>query len=191
MTREYALNNGEKMHKDCEKVLFSEEQIRIRIKEIADEINMDYAGRQPLCIGILKGGALFCADLFRNLTISAELDFMSVSSYGEGTVSSGKLRINKDINSTVKGRDVIIMEDIIDSGFTLANLKALLFERGAATVKIATLLNKRARRAYNIQPDYNCFEIADEFVIGYGLDYAEKYRNLPYVGVLKREVYEK
>ena len=116
---------------------------------------------------------------------------MVVSSYGSGTVSSGKLKIKKDLDRDVKGRDVIIVEDIIDSGFTLANLKQLILERGAASVTIVTLLNKACRREYDIQPDYNCFDIDDEFVIGYGLDYDEHYRSLPYIGILKKSVYEK
>ena len=120
-----------------------------------------------------------------------ELDFMVVSSYGSGTVSSGKLNIKKDLDRDVAGRDVIIVEDIIDSGFTLANLKALLLERGAASVKIVTLLNKAERREYDIEPDYNCFDIENEFVVGYGLDYDEQYRHIPYIGILKPSVYEK
>ena len=179
------------MHKDCERIMLTEEQLRTRVKEVALAVDARYQGKRPLVVGILKGSIIFYADFIRHLSCPVELDFMAVSSYGSGTVSSGKLNIKKDLDKDVRGRDVIIVEDIIDSGFTLANLKALLSERGAATVAIVTLLNKKERREYDIAPDYNCFDIENEFVIGYGLDYDEQYRNLPYIGILKREVYEK
>lgn len=179
------------MHKDCERILFSEEQLRGRVKDIAEQVDKLYQGKRPLCVGILKGSIIFYSDFIRHLTAPVELDFMAVSSYGSGAVSSGKLKIKKDLDKDVKGRDVIIIEDIIDSGFTLANLKALLLERGAASVIIVTLLNKKERREYDIAPDFNCYDIENEFVIGYGLDYNESYRSLPYIGILKREVYEK
>ncbi len=177
------------MHKDCERILLTEEQLRSRVTEIALDVDQRYAGKRPLVVGILKGSIIFYADFIRHLSCPIELDFMAVSSYGSGAVSSGKLRIKKDLDKEVKGRDVIVVEDIIDSGFTLANLKALLLERGASSVMIVTLLNKKARREYDIAPDYNGFDIEDEFVVGYGLDYAEQYRNLPYIGVLKRSIY--
>lgn len=179
------------MHKDCERILFSEEQLRSRVKEIALEVDKVYEGKTPLCVGILKGSIIFYSDFIRHLSVPVELDFMAVSSYGGGAVSSGKLKIKKDLDKDVKGRDVIIVEDIIDSGFTLANLKALLLERGANSVLIVTLLNKKARREYDISSDFNCFDIENEFVIGYGLDYDEEYRSLPYIGILKRSIYEK
>ena len=179
------------MHKDCERIMLTEEQLRSRVKEIALEVDERYQGKRPLVVGILKGSIIFYSDFIRHLTCPVELDFMAVSSYGSGAVSSGKLNIKKDLDRDVKGRDVIIVEDIIDSGFTLANLKVLLLERGAASVKIVTLLNKAERREYDIAPDYNCFDIENEFVIGYGLDYNEMYRSLPYIGILKRSVYEK
>ncbi|MCX4287066.1 MAG: hypoxanthine phosphoribosyltransferase [Clostridia bacterium] len=179
------------MHKDCERIMLTEEQLRSRVKEIALEVDERYQGKRPLVVGILKGSIIFYSDFIRHLTCPVELDFMAVSSYGSGAVSSGKLNIKKDLDRDVKGRDVIIVEDIIDSGFTLANLKALLLERGAASVIIVTLLNKAERREYDIAPDYNCFDIENEFVIGYGLDYNEMYRSLPYIGILKRSVYEK
>ncbi len=179
------------MNQDCERILLTEEQLRKRVKETAEAVNVQYAETNPIVVGILKGSIIFYSDFIRHLDMPVTLDFMAVSSYGSGAVSSGKLRMKKDLDSDVKGRDVIIVEDIIDSGFTLANLKALLIERGAKSVCIVTLLNKKGRREYDIQPDYNCFDIENEFVVGYGLDYNEKYRNLPYVGVLKREVYEK
>ena len=179
------------MHPDCERIMLTEEQLRARVKEIALEVDKEYAGKRPLVLGILKGSIIFYADFIRFLSMPVELDFMAVSSYGSGAVSSGKLRIKKDLDRSVEGRDVIIVEDIIDSGFTLANLKALLSERGASSVKIVTLLNKAERREYDVAPDYNCFDIENEFVIGYGLDYDEQYRHLPYIGILKRSVYEK
>ena len=179
------------IHPDCERVMLTEEQLRARVKEIALAVDEEYADKRPLVVGILKGSIIFYADFIRFLSMPVELDFMAVSSYGSGAVSSGKLNIKKDLDRDVKGRDVIIVEDIIDSGFTLANLKALLYERGAASVKIVTLLNKAERREYEVAPDYNCFDIENEFVIGYGLDYDEQYRHLPYIGILKRSVYEK
>ena len=178
------------MHEDCERILITEEQIASRVREVAEAIDRDYRDKTPLVVGILKGSIIFYSDIIRHLSMPVDIDFMVVSSYGAGTVSSGKLKIKKDLDNDVKGRDVLIIEDIIDSGFTLANLKSLLLERGAASVKIATLLNKSSRREYDIAPDYNCFYIENEFVIGYGLDYNERYRNLPYIGILKRSVYE-
>lgn len=180
-----------KIHPDCERLMFTEEQLRTRVREIAEQVDKVFADKRPLVVGILKGSIIFYADFIRFLTMPVELDFMAVSSYGTGAVSSGKLNIKKDLDRDVKGRDVIIVEDIIDSGFTLANLKALLTERGASSVTIVTLLNKAERREYETAPDYNCFDIENEFVIGYGLDYNEQYRHLPYIGILKRSVYEK
>ncbi len=179
------------MHKDCERILLTEEQLRGRVREVAQEVDRAFDGKRPLVVGILKGSIIFYADFIRFLSMPIELDFLAVSSYGSGAVSSGKLKIKKDLDRDVKGRDVIIVEDIIDSGFTLANLKALLTERGAASVTIVTLLDKAERREYDIKSDYNCFMIENEFVIGYGLDYNEEYRHLPYIGILKRSVYEK
>ncbi|MCD8294831.1 MAG: hypoxanthine phosphoribosyltransferase [Clostridia bacterium] len=178
------------MHPDCERIMFTEEQLRQRVKELAEQVDKDYQGKTPLVVGILKGSIIMYADFIRHLTMPVELDFMAVSSYGSGAVSSGKLNIKKDLDKDVKGRDVIIVEDIIDSGFTLANLKKLLEERNAASVRIVTLFDKVERREYDIASDYNGFIIENEFIVGYGLDYNEKYRNLPYVGILKRSVYE-
>ena len=179
------------LHPDCQSMLLSEERIRERVTEVARRVNADLAGKRPIAVGILKGSIIFYADFIRCLDMPLELDFMAVSSYGSGSTSSGKLRIKKDLDSNISGRDVIVIEDIIDSGFTLACLKKLLLERGAASVTIVTLLDKHERRTEDIAPDYNCFEIPDEFVVGYGLDYDEKYRSLPYIGILKRSVYEK
>ena len=179
------------IHPDCERVMLTDEQLRSRVREVAEQVDKDYEGKRPLVLGILKGSIIFYSDFIRFLTMPVELDFIAVSSYGSGAVSSGKLKIKKDLDSDVNGRDIIIVEDIIDSGFTLANLKALLSERGASSVRIVTLLNKAERREYDVAPDYNCFDIENEFVIGYGLDYNEQYRHLPYIGILKRSVYEK
>ena len=179
------------MHQDLERIMLTEEELRGRVREVALAVDALYQGKRPLVIGILKGSIIFYADFIRHLTVPVELDFMAVSSYGSGSVSSGKLRIKKDLDKDVKGRDVVVVEDIIDSGFTLANLKELLKERGAESVRIVTLLNKAGRREYEIAPDFNCFDIENEFVVGYGLDYNEQYRNLPYIGILKREVYTK
>lgn len=178
------------IHPDCERIMISEEQLKERVKSVALQVDKAYAGKRPLVVGILKGSIIFYSDFIRQLSMPVELDFMAVSSYGSGAVSSGKLKIKKDLDRDVKGRDVIIVEDIIDSGFTLANLTQLLKERGVASVCIVTLLNKAERREYDISPDYNCFDIENEFVVGYGLDYNEQYRNLPYIGILKRSVYE-
>ena len=145
------------MHQDCERILLSEKQIKSRVREVAEAIDRDYQGKTPILVGILKGSFIFYSDIVRCLSMPVDIDFMVVSSYGSGAVSSGKLKIKKELDNDVRGRDVLIIEDIIDSGFTLANLKALLLERGAASVKIATLLNKSARREYDIAPDYNCF----------------------------------
>ena len=179
------------MHKDLERILLTEQQIRERVAAVAREVDKAMTGKRPVAVGILKGSIIFYADFIRCLTVPLELDFMAVSSYGSGSTSSGKLKIKKDLDGDVKGRDVIVIEDIIDSGFTLACLKKLLCERGAASVTIVTLLDKHERRTEDIAPDYNCIEIPDEFVVGYGLDYDEEYRSLPYIGILKRSVYQK
>lgn len=179
------------MHPDLQKILLTEDQIRSRVTQVAQEVDKALAGKRPLAVGILKGSIIFYADFIRCLTMPLELDFMAVSSYGSGSASSGNLKIRKDLDTDIRGRDVIVIEDIIDSGFTLACLKKLLTERGASSVTIVTLLDKHERRTHDIVPDYNCFEIPDEFVVGYGLDYDERYRSLPYIGILKRSVYEK
>lgn len=179
------------MIEDCEYVLLSEEQIDKRVGEVAEEIAREYRGKNPLLVGILKGSIIFFADLVRKLDFPVEMDFMAVSSYGASTESTGQILIKKDLSVDIKGKNVIIIEDIVDSGNTLYNLRAHLGTRGAESVKIAALLNKPSRRKVDLQPDYKCFDIEDNFVVGYGMDYAEKYRNLPYIGILKRSVYEK
>lgn len=179
------------MHKDVAYIMLSEEKIQARIKELAEQLDRLYEGRTPVVVCILKGSVVFFADLIRNMKTALTIDFMSVSSYGNGTKSTGELKIKKDLSTDIKDRDVLIVEDIIDSGNTLYNLKKLLIARQPASVNIITLLDKPDRRTAPMEPEYKGFVIEDEFVIGYGLDYAEEYRNLPYVGVLKRSVYEK
>lgn len=168
------------------RVLLAEEEVDARVKEVAAQINKDYAGKSVHLICILKGGALFMCELARRLTIPVSFDFMSVSSYGSGTTSSGIIKIIKDLDDSLEGKDVIIVEDIIDSGRTLAHLVELLSQRKPNSIKICTLLDKPARReAKHVKVDYTCFVIPDEFVVGYGLDYNQKYRNLPYIGVVE------
>lgn len=180
------------MNNDIAKILISEEQLSKRIREMAAEISRDYAGKNPTMICILKGAVMFYSDLLRNITIPLTMDFMAVSSYGNKTKSSGEVEIRKDLSTSIEGKHVVIVEDIVDSGFTLSYLSRMLASRGAASVKLCTLLDKPARRAPGItlKSDYSGFVVGDEFVVGYGLDYAEYYRNLPYIGVLKPEVYE-
>ena len=179
------------IHKNVERVMLTEEQIQERTKALALQLDRLYAGRKPIVVCILKGSVLFFADLIRNMSTPMEVDFMTVSSYGSGTVSTRELVIKKDLSVDIKGRDVLIVEDIIDSGNTLYCLKKMLITRQPASLNIVTLLDKPERREVPMEPDYTGFVIEDEFVIGYGLDYAEEYRNLPYVGILKRSVYKK
>lgn len=180
------------MNNDIARVLISEEQLSKRVREMAAEISRDYAGKNPTMICILKGAVMFYSDLLRNIPIPLTMDFMAVSSYGNKTKSSGEVEIRKDLSTSIEGKHVVIVEDIVDSGFTLSYLSRMLASRGAASVKLCTLLDKPARRAPGItlKSDYSGFVVGDEFVVGYGLDYAEFYRNLPYIGVLKPEVYE-
>lgn len=177
------------MSGDILKVLLGEERLKARVREMGAEIARDYAGKKPMFIGVLKGCFVFMADLVRAADIYCDVDFMCVSSYGAGTVSSGEVKINLDLRSAVEGRDVIIVEDILDSGRTLSYLCSYIRGRGAASVAIATLLDKPDRRVADVKPDYCGFVVPDEFVVGYGLDYAEEYRNLPYIGVLQPKIY--
>ena len=179
------------MNRDVEKILFTEEQIARRVRELGAALAREYAGKEPLMVCILKGACVFFSDLVRATDIPLSLDFMQASSYGAGAVSSGDVRIVKDVGTPVAGRHVILVEDIVDSGNSLCRLKALFAERGAASVKICAFLDKKARRTAPVEADYAGYEIEDAFVVGYGLDYAERYRNLPYIGILKRSVYEK
>lgn len=177
-----------KLYNDLEKVLFSEQQIQEKVAEIAQTLSKEYADKNPVMIAILKGSVLFFSDLFKQISIHAEMDFMAISSYGN-TTSSGEIKVLKDLDHTIEGRDVIIVEDIVDTGHTLNYLKKTLQNRNPASLKICTLLDKPSRREVDIKPDYTCFEVGNEFVVGYGLDYAQLYRNLPIIGVLKKEVY--
>ena len=179
------------MHENVERIMLTAEQIETRVKEVAAQLDKLYEGRRPVVVCILKGSVIFFADLIRSMKTPLELDFMAVSSYGTGTASSGALKVRKDLTTDIAGRDVLIVEDIIDSGNTLCNLKKLLNSRAPASVNIVTLLDKPERREVPMEPEYTCFVIEDEFVVGYGMDYSEDYRNLPYIGVLKRSVYEK
>ena len=177
------------MHQDVEQILYTEEELRKRVKELGCQITADYSGRAPLLISVLRGAYIFMADLTRSINLDVTVDFMSVSSYGAGTVSSGQVEIKKDLSSSIEGKDLIIVEDILDSGNTLYYLIDVLRARRPASIRVCTLMDKPERRAKPIKADYVGFTIPDAFIVGYGLDYAEKYRNLPYVGVLKPSVY--
>lgn len=177
------------MQNDIQEVLISEEEIQKKIKELGAQLSTAYEGRNPLVICVLKGAFIFMADLVKNMTVPLELDFMAVSSYGASTKSSGFVKIIKDLDVPVEGRDVLIVEDIIDSGLTLSHLIELLKSRNAKSTCVVTLFDKPARRTVNFEADYTGFVLPDAFVVGYGLDYAEHYRNLPYIGILKPEIY--
>ena len=172
-------------------VLFSKEEINNKVKELAEQIDRDYKGKKVLCIGILKGSVVFLSDIIRELKGDVEIDFMAVSSYGNSTTSSGIVRILKDLNYDIEGRDVVIIEDIIDTGVTLKYLCEYLTARKPNSLKICCLLDKPERRKADIKADYIGFQIPDYFVVGYGIDYAEMFRQLPYIGVPKEEVYTK
>jgi hypoxanthine phosphoribosyltransferase len=177
------------MNQDITQVLYDEEAIQRRIQEIGNQISADYVDKNPILINILRGGVIFLADLVRNITIPMEMDFMSISSYGDSTVSSGVVKIRKDIDTDICGRHVIIVEDIVDSGLTLEYLIEYLKQHKPASVKTCVLLDKPKAHKVDVEVDYKGFDIGNEFVVGYGLDYAEKYRNLPYIGILKEEIY--
>ena len=171
------------------KVMLSEEELAGRIKELGAEISKDYEGEEIFLVGILKGAAFFATELAKRITVPAIIDFMSTSSYGAGTTSSGEVRITKELDLDMTGKNVLIAEDIIDSGNTLSYLLQYFKDKGAKSVRLATMLDKPDRREVDVKVDYNGFTIPDEFVVGFGLDYADLYRNLPYIGVLKPEVY--
>ena len=177
------------MKNDIQEVLFSEQQLADKVKELGARISADYADKNPLIVSVLKGSYVFMADLTRQITIPCNIDFMAVSSYGAGTKTTGEVQIIKDIGSKIDGRHLVIVEDILDSGVTLSFLIKVLKARGAASIRLGTLLSKPDRRKVDVPIDYLGFEIPDAFVVGYGLDYAEKYRNLPYIGILKPAVY--
>ena len=176
------------MRNDIESVLISEAEIKARVAEIGRRISEDFRGKDPIFGGVLKGCFVFMADLMRYVDINCTMDFMAVSSYS-GVSSTGAVKINKDLSEDVEGRHVILVEDILDSGATLCYLKGYLMNRRPASVTIATLMDKPSRRKADVYADYSCFEVPDAFVVGYGLDYNEHYRNLPYIGVLKPEIY--
>lgn len=178
------------MHNDIEKVLYTEEQIKQRVKELAEQIKKDSMGSALLTVGVLRGAVMFYADLVRELDIPLHMNFMAVSSYGASSKSSGAVRIQHDIEEDISGRDVLIIEDIVDSGLTLQYLTKTLRSRNPASLRTCCLFDKPERRRVEFTPDYVGFEVPDVFIVGYGLDYAEKYRNLKYIGELKREIYE-
>ncbi len=177
------------LENNIQEILFSEEQLKTRVNEIARQIEADYAGKEIMLIGILRGSFVFMADLCRAIRLPCTLDFMSVSSYGSGTTSSGQIQIIKDLSEDISGRHVIVIEDILDSGNTLSYLLNILEHRHPADLRLCALLDKPDRRIRPVELNYCGYSIPDAFVVGYGLDYAEKYRNLPYIGILKPEVY--
>lgn len=178
------------MIKDIKEIILDEETLRKKIKELGNTISRDYEGRDLVLIGVLKGSVMFMADLMKEISIPCSMDFMAVSSYGNSTSSSGVVRILKDLDFEIEGKDVLIVEDIIDSGITLKYLMEYLKARKARSLEIVCLLTKPERRKVDVEAKYVGFEVPDKFLIGYGLDYAEKYRNLPYIGVLKEEIYK-
>ena len=180
-----------KLEQDIKKILISHDEIVDAAKKLGQQLTKDYQGKNPIFVGILKGSVPFMAELIKHIDTHIELDFMLVSSYHGGTASSGVINVIKDIDQDITGRDILFVEDIIDTGQTLKNLCNLFKERNAASVKIATLLDKPEGRVVEINADYTCFTIPNEFVVGYGLDYNENYRNIPYIGILKEEVYTK
>lgn len=174
---------------DIQSVLLSAEQIAARVAELGAQISRDYEGKDPVLVGVLVGATVFTADLLRHITIPCFLDFVAISSYGKETRSSGVVRIQKDLDFSVESRHVLIIEDIVDTGLTLKYLLDMMRHRNVASVKVASMLDKPSRRLTDVKVDYAGFEVPDEFVVGYGFDFAHRYRNLPYVGVLRPEVY--
>lgn len=166
-------------------VLLTEKEVDERIQLIGEQISKDYAGKQVHLICVLKGGAFFMCELAKRITVPVSMDFMSVSSYGSNTISSGEIKIVKDLDETIKGKDVLVVEDIVDTGRTLSHLLKMLKDRGPKSLALCTLLDKPDRRVVEVPVDYTCFQIPDEFVVGYGLDYAQRYRNLPFIGVVR------
>lgn len=179
------------MNDDILRVLYSEEELEAKCAELGAQISKDYEGKNLLLVSVLKGAVVFMTDLMRHITVSCSIDFMVVSSYGSGVKTSGVVKIVKDLDADLAGKDLLIVEDILDTGMTLHYLKQLLQDRNPNSIRIATLLDKPERRRAAVRADYVGYQVPDEFVVGYGLDYDEKYRNLPYVGILKPEVYKK
>ena len=177
------------MHKDLESIVLTREQIAQKVKEAASWLDEKFKDSKPLAISVLKGSVFFFCDLLREMKTPVQLDFMTVSSYGSKAQSSGMPKIVMGLAASVEGRDVILVEDIVDSGHTLVRMRDLIMGRGAKSFTTVALFDKPSRRQVDIKADYSCFEIADEFIVGYGLDYAQQYRNLPYVGILKRSIY--
>lgn len=167
------------------RVLFSEEEVDARIRALGEQISRDYAGKEPHLVCVLKGGTFFLCELAKRITVPISLDFMAVSSYGSATESCGEITIKKDLDETIRGKDVLVVEDIVDSGRTLNSLLKIFQERQPASLRLCTLLDKPDRRVVDVNVDYTGFQIPDEFVVGYGLDYAQKYRNLPYIGIVE------
>lgn len=189
MSIPHAVFDKVSLHEDIAQVLVDEPSIRRRVRELGDMLNREYARQDLLLVSVLKGSIIFMADLIRAITIPHEIDFMATSSYGAGTSSSGIVRILKDLNTSIEGRNIVLVEDIIDSGHTLGYLMRLLRERQPASLRVMTLLDKPDRREIEIQVDWVGFSIPNEFVVGYGLDFNELYRNLPFIGVLKPSIY--
>ncbi len=186
------MNQDSELYKDLDRVLLTKEQIAEKVRDLGQKITRDYAGKKPVLVCILKGASVFFADLIREIELPLTLDFMAISSYGSATKTSGVVRILKDLDNDILGKDVIVVEDIVDSGITLSYLSKILVQRGAKSLRIATLLDKPARRkVQDLKVDYMCFDIPDAFVVGYGLDYDQIYRNLPDIGILSPRIYEK
>ena len=181
---------SQKMNDDIKKVLIDESELKSIVKRLGAEITADYKDKKVLLIGILKGSVIFMADLMREIEVPCNIDFMAVSSYGNGTESSGRVKINKDLDNDIQGKDIIIIEDILDSGKTLYYIRDILTAREPSSIKICTLFDKPERREADIKADYVGSLVPNEFIVGYGLDYSEYYRNLPFIGVLKESVYE-
>lgn len=177
------------MINDIKEVLLTQEQIQEKVKELGAQISKDYAGKKLLLVSVLKGSVVFMADLMRSITIPCEIEFMCISSYGRSSKTSGVVNIIKDISLDLEGYDILFVEDILDSGKTLHYISELFKHRNPVSIRYATLLDKPERREVDVQADYSCFNIPNAFVVGYGLDYSEKYRNLPYIGILKEEIY--
>lgn len=179
------------MNQDVERILFTEQDIAREVKKCAEWLDKRYQNTTPLAVSVLKGSVIFFCDLVRAMQTPVQMDFMTVTSYGHSSESSGIPKIVMDLAAPVQGRDVLLVEDIVDSGHTLVKMRNLLEGRGAKSFTVVTLLDKPSRRQVDVKADYSCFEVGNEFIVGYGLDYSQQYRNLPYVGVLKRTVYEK
>ena len=186
------MDQNSELYRDLDRILLKREEIAVKVRELGEQITRDYAGKKPVLVCILKGASVFFTDLIREIDLPLTLDFMAISSYGSATKTSGVVRILKDLDNDILGKDVIVVEDIVDSGITLSYLTKILVQRGAKSLRIAALLDKPARRKVkDLIVDYRCFDIPDAFVVGYGLDYDQTYRNLPDIGVLSPRIYEK